>query len=363
MVGGFLMKMQFQFVVVSAALRAAYIICAVVLVVTLVLPGSARAEAARSSPAINPAWNVYGAPQRLVRLADGRAINLYCLGRGSPTSPTVVLDAGLGDSAVVWRRVHSRLAASARVCAFDRAGAGFSDPGPLPRDAAHIVQDMKAMFEAAGLKPPYVLVGHSLGGLDVRYYADLHPQEIAGMVLVDPATEHQDKRLAAVLPAIAALFEQQRAMLQACLDRLEGKGKPNADLDAMCKDQPSPDLPAAANAAVAALNTKPYHLRMELSEFDGMMGPSSDEAAAARRSYGALPLIVLTAGTPIIPGFSPSDRATLLGVIRQMHGELAALSTRGVDRLVPGSGHYVELDKPEAVIDAVSEVLAQVAGR
>jgi pimeloyl-ACP methyl ester carboxylesterase len=273
----------------------------------------------------------------------------------------VVLDAGLGDSAVVWRKVHSRLAERTRVCAFDRAGYGFSDPGPLPRDAAHIVQDMKAMFQAAGLKPPYVLVGHSLGGLNVRYYADLHLQEIAGMVLVEPATEHQDKRIGRVLPGLAKLFDQQRGMIQACLDRAEGRGKPKADPDEMCKDPPLPELPPATNAAVAAFDAKPDHLRSELSELDGVMGPSSDQVAAARRSYGELPLVVLTAGTPIIPGLSPSDRDTLLGTIKQMHGELAGLSTRGVDRLVPGSSHYVQLDAPQAVIDAVDEVLSQAA--
>jgi pimeloyl-ACP methyl ester carboxylesterase len=183
------------------------------------------------------------------------------------------------------------------------------------------------------------------------------------MVLVEPATEHQDKRIAQALPAIAGLFDQQRAMIQACLDRLEGKGKPNSDIDEMCKDQPSPDLPATANAAVAVLNAKPYHLQMELSEFDGIMGPSSDQVAAARRAYGAIPLIVLTAGAPTVPGLSPADTATLLGLVKRMHEELAALSTDGVDRIVPGSSHYVQLDKPQAVIDAVSEVLAKVSRR
>jgi pimeloyl-ACP methyl ester carboxylesterase len=354
------MNQQLQFLNTSVARIAGYIVCAALSAVAMSRPGAARAEGAPPTAAVDPTWSVYAAPQRLVRLADGRAINLYCLGRGGPT---VVLDAGWGDSVVVWRKVHSQLAKHSQVCAFDRAGYGFSDPGPLPRDVVHIAQDMKAMFEAAGLKPPYVLVGHSLGGLNVRYYADLHPQEVAGMVLVEPATEHQDKRIVQVLPAIGSLFKQQRAGVQACLDRLEGRVKSSADLDEMCKAPPSPDLPADANAAAAALDAKPYHLRMELSEFDGMLGPSSDQAAAAHRAYGAIPLVVLTAGAPVLPGLSPADVQTLLGLIRQMHGELASLSTRGVDRMVPGSGHYVQIDKPQAVIDAVSEVVAKVAAR
>jgi pimeloyl-ACP methyl ester carboxylesterase len=124
-----------------------------------------------------------------------------------------------------------------------------------------------------------------------------------------------------------------------------------------------PDLPAEVNAAATALDAKPDHLRTELSEFDGILGPSSDQAAAARRSYGAIPLIVLTAGSPVLPGLSAADVQKLLGLIKQMHGELASLSTRGVDRMVPGSGHYVQIDQPQALIDAVSEVVAKVAAR
>jgi pimeloyl-ACP methyl ester carboxylesterase len=337
--------------------RAAYIGCAMALAVVGMAAPGAQAEPAQPTAAPDPAWNVYGAPQRLVKLADGRAMNIYCIGRGSPT---VVLDAGLGDSAVVWRKVHTQLAKRSQVCAFDRAGSGFSDPGPMPRDAVHIAQDMQALFTVAGLKPPYVLVGHSLAGLTVRYYADLHLDEVAGMVLVEPATEHQDKRIVKVVPALGALFDQQRAVMQACLDRLEGKGKRNPEVEQFCAAMPTPDLPPAANAVAAKLNGKPYHLRSMLSELDGMLGPSSDQAAAARRSYGAIPLIVLTAGNPMLPGLSASDQEAVLKVIKHMHGEQAALSSRGGDRVVPDSGHYVQLDQPKAVIDAVSEVLAAV---
>ena len=354
------MELQFKTFNVGVLRRVIHLLWVAALAVTDVCSLDARAESSSPPTPFNSAWNVYATPQRLVRLPDGRAMNIYCIGRGTPI---VLLDAGLGDSAVVWRKVHSRLAERTQVCAFDRAGYGFSDPGPLPRDAAHIEQDMKAMLEAAGLKPPYVLVGHSLGGLNVRYYADLHLQEIAGMVLVEPATEHQDERLGRIFPSITALFDQQREMIQACLDRSLGRGKSSADRDEMCKEHPLPDLPPAANAAAAAVNAKPAHLRSELSEFDGIMGPSSNQVAAARRSYGAIPLIVLTAGSPMIPGLAPSELDTLLRIIRQMHGELAALSTRGVDRMVPGSTHYVQMDKPQAVVDAVTDVLSQVAGR
>src|SRR5580698_2694536 len=133
----------------------------------------------------DPSLNVYGRPQQLVDIG-GRRLNLYCLGQGIPT---VILDGGLGRSTVVWRKVHAELAKTTRVCAYDRSGYGFSDPGPLPRDTRHLADDLAALTRAARLRPPYVLVGASLGGMIVRLYADTHLREVGGMVLVDPETE------------------------------------------------------------------------------------------------------------------------------------------------------------------------------
>jgi len=107
----------------------------------------------------DPSLNVYGRPQQLVDIG-GRRLNLYCLGHGTPT---VILDGGLGRSTVVWRKVHAALAKTTRVCAYDRSGYGFSDPGPLPRDTRHLAGDLAAPTRAARLQPPYVLVGASLG--------------------------------------------------------------------------------------------------------------------------------------------------------------------------------------------------------
>ena len=130
----------------------------------------------------------YGRPQQLVDIG-GRRLNLYCLGQGSPT---VILEGGLEASTIAWRKVHAELAKSTRVCAYDRAGYGFSDPGPLPRDTRSLAEDLAALMKAARLQPPYVLVGASLGGGIVRLYADTHWAVVGGMVLVDPHTEHEE---------------------------------------------------------------------------------------------------------------------------------------------------------------------------
>ena len=122
----------------------------------------------------------------------GFSLHIYCTGEGSPT---VVVDAGNGDFSVGWSGIQPEVAKSTRICTYDRAGYGWSDPSPSPRTAKVMAEELHALLVNAGIEPPYVLVGHSLGGYNVRMFADLYPDEVAGMVLVDSAHEDQLKRL------------------------------------------------------------------------------------------------------------------------------------------------------------------------
>ncbi len=128
----------------------------------------------------------YTHPQRLVEVEPGRRLNLYCIGKGNPT---VVFESGLTDETDVWARVQPAIAAHAQACSYDRAGSGYSDPGRRAGTSANIVDDLHRLLAAANIKPPYILVGHSYGGMSVRLYADLHRDEVAGMVLIDPSEE------------------------------------------------------------------------------------------------------------------------------------------------------------------------------
>ena len=116
---------------------------------------------------------------RMVALPDGRQIHLACLGSGSPT---VVFDAGAGGTLDDWRKVHAEIAKTTQACAYDRAGMGLSDQAANPRDAAAVSRDIDAMLKAAGIKPPYVVVGHSLGSYHVRQFANTHARAVVGMV-------------------------------------------------------------------------------------------------------------------------------------------------------------------------------------
>jgi len=134
-------------------------------------------------------------PARLVKLPDGRRINLRCAGHGSPT---VVFDGGYLANSGAWFKVQPQVATLTRACSYDRAGSGFSDPGPLPRDGQAVARDLDQTLRAAGVGGPYILVGHSAGALYARLFADLRPKDVVGMVLVDPTVEHQDQRFDAL---------------------------------------------------------------------------------------------------------------------------------------------------------------------
>jgi pimeloyl-ACP methyl ester carboxylesterase len=312
----------------------------------------ASALAAPIAPATpNPAWKVYARPHRLVDVG-GRRLNLYCLGQGSPV---VILDGGLGDDMTGWRAVHAPLARTTRVCAYDRAGLGFSDPGPLPRTASALVADLDALLRAAHLRPPYVLVGGSLAGLHIRLFADRHRDEVAGMVLVDPSFEHQVARYEAATPAYTAAAEQQVRTIRGCIGQLRaGLPAPGSQAYRDCIGEPDPDLPAEVVGALAARTTSATY-EMVLSELEAFSGASSDQVDASRRSYGDMPLIVLTAGGV---GTLDADGATRTRIWTGMHDRIAALSSRGVNRTVPGATHRIQLSRPEAVIAAVNEVVA-----
>jgi pimeloyl-ACP methyl ester carboxylesterase len=146
----------------------------------------------------------YPPPGRLVDVG-GERLHIQCVGTGSPT---VVLDAGLGGSSLDWNLVQSELGNTTRVCAYDRAGMGWSDPSPYPRTPRQIADELHTLLTNAGIAEPYVLVGHSLAGKNVRLFALTHPDQVAGMVLVDARSEYVDANTS---PAEEQAFEQALA--------------------------------------------------------------------------------------------------------------------------------------------------------
>lgn len=314
---------------------------------------TAGAAIAQAVP--NPWWTGFARGATAVRLPDGRSLNLYCEGAGTPV---VVLDSGLGDDASSWRKVQDPIATTTRVCAYDRAGYGRSSVGPLPRDTKAEVEDLEHLLKAARLPGPYVLVGHSLASFNVRLFAFRHPSDVAGIVLVDPSADNQMPALMAAAPSTVKLQDAQTARLRAC-------AAPGATPQVLkgCAQPPPADLPPGLMSQGVG-RPSPSQVATALAELDAFAALDSKETIAARRSLGAMPLIVLTGeDTTRSPGASPEEVEASGKVWSRLHDDIATLSTRGVNRRVAGSGHYIQMQKPQVVIDAVAEVVAAARAR
>lgn len=284
----------------------------------------------------------------IVKLPDGRGMHIVCAGEGAPA---VVLDYGAGGTVKKdWGELAARIASSAdtRVCAYDRAGRGLSDPASTPRTAAAVASDMEQMLAAANIAPPYVLAGHSLGSYHVRQFANAYGDKTAGLVLIDPSGDGQVERFNAVIPKVMKLqqdmFKAQAEMN--CIGRLrETPVPPNDPLAQQC----------GGNDPEAIWATK--------SEIEEMPAASTQQLLSSRRSYGDMPLIVLTRTDyekDMPADFTAEDKANMRSVWETMHAEMAALSTRGEHRFVAGASHYIQHDAPDAVVAAITDVVAAV---
>jgi pimeloyl-ACP methyl ester carboxylesterase len=301
----------------------------------------------------------YAAPQQLVDIGGGRRINVCLSGAGSPT---VILAPGLGGTTLSWAGTQRRLSETTRVLAYDRAAFGFSDAGPLPRTTDAIVGDLRAVLHALGLKPPYILAGHSAGSYDVRLFAFRHPDEVAGLVLVDPSSEEQTDRFAQVSEGFAKQNEVGLALYRRCGEAAAAGTLALSNPEyADCFKLGYPNLPGAITDAYHALRLSPALWSAWASELECFGGESAAQLRAARHPLGAMPLLVLTAANiDVGPDNPPGMQARLRSVWFGLHAELAALSSRGARRMID-AGHNIQLEQPQLVADAIAEVIALAA--
>ena len=309
----------------------------------------------------------YTHAQQLVEVEPGRRLNLYCTGTGSPT---VVFDSGVTGETVGWARVQPLVAKRTRACSYDRAGTGFSDPGTRTGTSANIVDDLHRLLEAAGIPPPYVLVGHSYGGMNVRLYKDYYPSEVVGMVLVDPSHEDWTRKTWALNPLqptyeklIADSFEPMWRDERECLQAATVGFVAGSELYKKCVPEPDPRLSDAINAAYLKTHLSPAYQQANLTEDENLHFASSDQLRVARSWYGDMPLVVLAAGDrpKARKGETQAHRDAINRMWYVLFDELAALSTRGVNRVVPDTGHDIPMTQPEAVSGAVLEVVDQAS--
>ena len=316
----------------------------------LVVASSPRARA------MVPSDELFVQPGRLIDVGGFR-LNLRCAGHGTPT---VVFDAGLGDWSAAWSTVQPSIASRTRTCSYDRAGNGLSDAGPFPRTSSRIATELQTLLLRAGERPPYVLVGHSFGSLNMRLFADRHLDEVAGIVLVDGSHEDQGKLLGNDgLPEYAH-------QLATC-ERLAQRGFPLRTSRADCvglffRELPEPLFSRRLNAALVAQALAPKQYAATRSELLCFGTLSADEVRAAKRSYGSIPLRILTATNHRSAALKKSAafwrhwEATW----HALHDTWLPLSTDSKEIMARGSGHYIQFDRPRLVITTIDDVVARV---
>jgi pimeloyl-ACP methyl ester carboxylesterase len=282
--------------------------------------------------------------------AGGHRLMLNCTGVGSPT---VILEAGFGDVSIEWRAVQPQIAKFTRVCSYDRAGYGGSDPGPMPRTSLRIATELHEVLKNAGEMPPYVLVGSSFGGYNVRVFNGLYPNEVMGIVLADAVQEDQYELLPKAWSALSA------AQLEHC-ERLARYSFFVVNLGIgrlMLRAQGS-----RGDGAYLILQKK--YLIARASELEQMR--ISAEQARAADHISDKPLIVLTAGentdATLRNGLSKQDYEEFQRVwVDDLQMRLAHLSKNGRRIIVEGSGHDIPSDSPESIMKAVRELCARAA--
>lgn len=280
----------------------------------------------------------------------GYSLNINCRGQGAPT---VILEAGLGVPAISWRATQSEIAKFTRVCSYDRAGYDWSDPGPMPRTTARSVRELHTLLQNAGERPPFILVGHSFGGNNVRVYNGVYPREVAGLVLADTGNEEMK---------IPASF-QRMVDIKLRGRQVEGKWATFFYWTGISR------LAAGTEIDDPALSfdkqewsyflIQPKLLKAVASEMGNL-----DEGKAELKAAGTLgdkPLIVLIARqNPRDLDLPAQDAVAISQSWVETEKLLAHLSTRGKWIIVENSTHMIPLDRPDAVVNAVRDLCGEI---
>jgi pimeloyl-ACP methyl ester carboxylesterase len=291
-------------------------------------------------------------PGRMINL-NGQAFHLLCQGPVVIGQPTIVLEAGLGETSLTWAGIQPSLAATHRVCAYDRPGYGWSAASTQPPTAAGTADTLARLLAAAGEPRPYVLVAHSLGGVYARVFAQRYPEAIAGLVLLDPSHEEMVSRLPADWQAQIQAAEAAAAQELHLPAQLADLGVSALFPQFAPAD---PRLPAAAQELVRALGGADGQGLRTLAQEIGASARMLVEVQAMRvHDLGDLPLVVVKAGTSA-PSAPPEGLSPFTPTY-DLHAELAAQSTRGRLITLAESSHYVHYDEPEQVIRIIGDLV------
>ena len=272
---------------------------------------------------------IYPPPGKLYRV-DGYDMHLYCTGAGSPT---LILEAGAGTGSITWTKVQPELSKITRVCSYDRAGYGWSDPRPGSRDADTVVQQLHALLQQADITGPLVLMGHSMGGIYIRAHASHYPQEIKGLIFLDPGTptmeEHKSPELRSATAITAPYYYSLAALATLGLHRPAGE----------CAPEPGMDEPTGKRFAQLECGKLLNSIWVEYNS-----EPKSEAETMNTGPYGDLPVLIISRDTKLAgqtQGLTPKLAAEMLTLWDQEQEGLKRLSTRSRRIIATGSSHPI----------------------
>lgn len=267
----------------------------------------------------------------------GYKLHIHCTGQAAPA---VIFVSGLGDSFISWEKVQPEIAKFAQVCSYDRAGLGYSDPSPRPPTSKEIAEELHTLLHNAAIPGPIILVGHSAGGYHIRLYASLYRDEVAGLIFIDSSHPDQESRFPAVLRSMEGRWLREAEFL--------GFAMPFGIPRMMGFCDSNPEIRAAecnfrtARGGIA-----------EMKAFD-----ASAAQAAATGPFGNIPLAVLSRDPEKPSSDFPPDLAKFVNQAwEKMQEDLAHLSIRGTQGIAKNSGHYIQEDRPDLVIDTIHRVV------
>ena len=275
-----------------------------------------------------------GLPQGRFVEVDQHRMHIDCTGKGQVT---IVVDSGIGGASVEWLLVRQQLDSQVRFCAYDRAGYGWSDPGFSARTTENISAELQQLLNAAGEKPPYVMMGHSFGGFTARYFAHRYPNQVIGMVFIDASHPDQTQRM--------------KKLVTGTKKRTNGVNPLQAP-----KNDSIANLPEPHRSQATFLNSRRKAIFAQMDEIKHF-SESADQVKEAT-PLPDIPTLVITRGKKVWP--DDTQGQLMEATWKELQSSLADLTSHGRQRIAEGSGHNIHLDQPELIGEEVSRFLQEL---
>jgi len=284
-------------------------------------------------------------PGKLVDIGTHR-LHINCVGEGTPS---VIIDSGIGGFSLEWIKIQKSLADNVRVCSYDRAGYGWSDPGPTPRTTARIARELKTLLSEANISAPYLLVGHSFGGYNIRYFASEYPELTAGLVLIDSSHPEQ--------------FNTEEFKRVVSIPRVENSVKrKNSIRVRMVYPIIANNYPQENKRVASVLMMTMKSKSTLMNELDYMDTSAKQVAERANHPPYKFPVVIITRGKRVWPDNELGDRREQQWT--KLQNDLENISIKSDHFHAYNSGHIIHLDQPELVskniLLAVNKSRAQI---